>query len=75
VFGFLKPADLAGALVADNPQLKWADTSQRGYMVVDLTPARAVTEYRFVAGIRQRSTKLAGTKRIAADKGSGKLAV
>jgi alkaline phosphatase D len=73
--GFLKPADLAGALVADNPQLKWADTSQRGYMVVDLTPARAVTEYRFVAGIRQRSTKLAGTKRIAADKGSGKLAV
>jgi alkaline phosphatase D len=72
---FVKPADLAGALVAENEQLKWADTAQRGYMVVELTPARATTEYRFVAGIRQRSTQLAGTKRIATDKGSGKLTV
>jgi alkaline phosphatase D len=44
-------------------------------MVVELTPALAVTEYRFVAGVKQRSTRLAGTKRIVTGKGSGKLAV
>lgn len=73
--GFIPPQTLAGALVAENEQLKWADTSQRGYMVVELTPARAVTEYRFSAGIKQRSTRLAGTKRIVTEKGSGKLVV
>jgi len=72
---FIKPDTLAGAMVAENEQLVWADTAQRGYMVVELTPARAVTEYRFVAGVKQRSTRLAGTKRISTDKGSGKLAV
>jgi alkaline phosphatase D len=69
------PDRLAAAMVAENPQLKWADTAQRGYMVVDLTPASAVTEYRFTNGVKQRSAKLAGTKRIATDKGSAKLVV
>ncbi|MCR9180478.1 MAG: alkaline phosphatase D family protein [Erythrobacteraceae bacterium] len=73
--GFLPPETLAGALVAENEQLVWADTAQRGYMVVELTPTRAVTEYRFSAGIKQRSTKLAGTKRVTTEKGSGTLAV
>lgn len=72
---FVPPADLSAALVGTNEGLKWADTAQRGYMVVELTPARAVTEYRFMAGIKQRSTKLAGTKRIAAAAGSGTLEV
>lgn len=72
---FIKPDTLASAMVAENPQLQWADTSQRGYMVVELTPTRAETEYRFSSGVRQRSAKLAGTKRIATDKGSGKLVV
>jgi alkaline phosphatase D len=69
------PATMAASLVAENAQLKWADTAQRGYMVVELAPTRAVTEYRFTGGVRQRSTKLAGTKRITADKASGKLTV
>jgi alkaline phosphatase D len=73
--GFVPPATLAGALVAENEQLKWADTAQRGYMVVELTPTRAVTEYRFSAGIKQRSTKLAGTKRIVTEKASRTLEV
>lgn len=72
---FVKPDTLAAALVTENEQLKWADTAQRGYMAVELTPGRAVTEYRFVAGVKQRSTRLAGTKRIGTEKGSGKLAV
>jgi alkaline phosphatase D len=72
---FVPPATLAAALVGENDQLRWADTAQRGYMVVELTPARAVTEYRFTGGVKQRSTTLAGTKRIVADKASGTLAV
>ena len=47
----------------------------RGYMVVELTRARATTEYRFTGNVRQRSTKLAGTKRISAAAGAGKLDV
>lgn len=69
------PATMAAALVAENAQLQWADTAQRGYMVVELTPARAVTEYRFTGGVRQRSARLAGTKRIVNENGSGTLAV
>ncbi len=72
---FLKPETLAGALVAENAQLVWADTSQRGYMLVELTPGRTTNEWRFTSGVRQRSAQLAGTKRAATDKGSGKLAV
>ena len=72
---FVKPDTLAAALVTENAQLKWADTAQRGYMTVELTAARATTEYRFTGSVKQRSTKLAGTKMIATDKASGKLAV
>lgn len=72
---FIKPDTLAASLVAENEQLKWADTAQRGYMMVELTPARVTTEYRFVAGVKQRSTRLAGTKRLTSEKGSGKLSV
>lgn len=72
---FVKPETLAASLVAENAQLKWADTAHRGYMMVELTPARATTEYRFTGSVKQRSTRLAGTKVIATEKGSGKLVV
>ena len=68
------PSDvLAGALVGENAELQWADTSQRGYMTVELTPSTATTEWRFVEGIKTRSTKLAGTKRISTEAGSNML--
>jgi len=60
------PETLAALLVGENNELKWADTSQRGYMAVELTPQAATTEFRFVSGIRQRSTQLAGTHRVVA---------
>jgi len=72
---FIAPDTLASSLVAENPQLQWADTAQRGYMAVELTPARVTTEYRFTGSVKQRSVQLAGTKRISTDKGSGKLTV
>ena len=71
----IAPADFAASAVEANDQLKWCDTSQRGYMTVELTPERAVTEYRFVETIRTRSTRLAGRKRIESAAGSGALSV
>ncbi|MFM5918076.1 MAG: alkaline phosphatase D family protein [Novosphingobium sp.] len=61
---WMKPDEIARATVARNPQLKWCDMSQRGYMAVELTPAAATCEYRFLATVRQKSTALAGTKRM-----------
>ena len=69
----IAPSDVAAATVSANDQLKWVDSSQRGYLTVELTPTRATTEYRFVAGVKTRSTKLAGTKRISSEAGSHKL--
>ena len=66
----LPPRDFAGALVGHNPQLKWAETSRRGYMAVELTPAKAICEWRFNDTVRQRSTTLAGTHRLVADHGA-----
>ena len=69
------PDRLAAAVVGANDELKWADTSNRGYMTVNLTPQAMTTEYRFMAGIRQRSTRLAGTKQITSEAGSNSLSV
>lgn len=71
----ISPDTLAASLVAENPQLKWAETARRGYMTVEFTPARVATEYRFMAGVKQRSTQLSWTKRLSSDKGSAKLTV
>jgi len=66
---------LERALVDSNPQLQWADTSRRGYMAVELTPQAASCEWRFVSGVRQRSTALGGTHRMASALGSNTLAI
>lgn len=60
----IAPEDFARSLVEANEQLRWADTSQRGYMTVELTPQRATSEFRFVDTIKTRSTRLAGTKQV-----------
>ena len=70
---WMKPDELARATMARNPQLKWCDTSQRGYMAVELTPASATSEYRFLASVRQRGTALAGTKRMTVLAGQRKF--
>ena len=53
--------DIATALIADNPQLKWVDTSNRGYMTVNLTPEAATSNWHNVTSIRAHSTKLDST--------------
>ena len=61
---WLKPGDLVATTIGANPQLKWCDMAQRGYMAVELTPQSATSEFRFLATVRQRSTALSGTKRM-----------
>ena len=61
---WVKPDELARDSVAANRQLKWCDTSRRGYMAVELTPRAATSEWRFMASVRQKGTALAGVKRM-----------
>ncbi len=58
------PADLARDLVGRNPQLKWCDTAQRGYLALELTPKAATGEWRFLNSVRHRGTQLAGIQRM-----------
>jgi alkaline phosphatase D len=67
------PKDVARAFVATNPELVWADTSQRGYMMIDITPQRLTGEWLFMKTIKSRSTALAGTHRMTAERGRRKF--
>ena len=70
----MPPVDLARAVIARNPQLKWANTSQRGYVTVELTPTRATGEWLFLETIKQRSTGIAATHRMAVMRGVNRFA-
>ncbi|MBX9643739.1 MAG: alkaline phosphatase D family protein, partial [Novosphingobium sp.] len=70
---WLKPDEMARVTVERNRQLKWCDMSQRGYMAVELTPASATSEWRFLASVRQKGTALAGVKRMTVLAGQRKF--
>ncbi len=72
---WLKPDEMARVTVERNRQLKWCDTSQRGYMAVELTPGSATSEWRFLASVRQKGTALAGVKRMTVLAGQRKFSV
>jgi alkaline phosphatase D len=67
------PKEVAGAFVATNPELVWADTSQRGYMMIDITPQRVTGEWLFMRTTKSRSTALAGAHRMSAERGRRKF--
>ena len=64
---------LSGALIARNPQLKWANMDRRGYMAVELTPERASSEYRMLADPLTRGTALAGSHRVTSFAGRRRI--
>ncbi len=72
---WIKPSDFAAQAVRTNAQLKWADTGQRGYMSVTLTPDRATSEYRFLNTVRSRSTALASTTSLSTLAGNHALTI
>lgn len=49
------PKAIARALVETNAELKWCDTSRRGYMALTLTPDQVRNDWLFADTIRQRT--------------------
>ncbi len=71
--GWVSPDALARALTQRNPQLKWCDTAQRGYLAVELSPNQAIGEFRFLHNVRQRGAQLAGVQRMTVLAGQRKF--
>ncbi len=71
---FIPPDRLARSLIDASPELRWADTSARGYMTVTLTPDEARSEWLFLDTIRDRSTRIARRHSMAAARGARRLA-
>ena len=46
------PKTVAAALIASNRELKWCDTSRRGYMALTLTPDSATNDWIMVDTIK-----------------------
>lgn len=68
------PAErVARTLVEASPDLRWADTSGRGYLTVRLTPEAAHGEWVFLETIRERSTAIARRNRQTAQHGARRL--
>ncbi|MFM9829377.1 MAG: alkaline phosphatase D family protein [Sphingomonas sp.] len=53
--GRVDPKMVAAALVGGNPELKWADTSQRGYMAMTITPSRVRNDWVMIDTIKAKS--------------------
>jgi len=70
---WVDPAELARATVAASPQLKWADTSRRGYLTLALSPERATAEWLLLDTVRRRSTRLAGRHQMSVAHGTNRL--
>ena len=48
------PGVVAAGLVAASPELRWCDTSRRGYMALTVMPDRVANEWLFVDTVRTR---------------------
>jgi alkaline phosphatase D len=67
------PAKIAADFMAANPDLKWMDTSQRGYFTLTVTPECVEAEYIFVPATGGRTAIAAGEKMIVAEHGARRL--
>src|SRR5690606_14084214 len=63
------PKDVAQAFIRTNPELVWADTSRRGYMMLDVRPGRVTGQWVFMQDIKRRTTTLAGTHQMSVERG------
>ena len=57
------------ALRAVSPQLKWANTADRGYVTVQLTRERVTANWHNVAAVRTHSPALKSTHSMTAERG------
>jgi alkaline phosphatase D len=63
------PKVIAEAIIKASPELKWCDTSHRGYMMVSLTPAAATSQWVFMDTVQTRSQAVKGSKTLTAKRG------
>ena len=68
------PPAVARAMVGQNPQLKWADTSRRGYVTLKLTPERATGEFVFMDTVLRPSLALSGGHAMSVAHGTNRFA-
>ncbi len=55
----VSPDAMARAMVEASPDMRWADTSGRGYMTITLTPDAVRSDWLFLDTIRERSETIA----------------
>ncbi len=67
------PKVVAAALVKSSPELKWADTSRRGYMRLSITSSAATNEWVFMDTIASRSIAASDVHRMRVKRGAAKL--
>ena len=60
------------ALRAASPQLRWANTQDRGYATVAFTPDKVTADWHNVASIRTHELKLTSSRRLTAARGKRK---
>ncbi len=58
------PAVIARAMVANSPELKWMDSSNRGYMMLSLTQVAATNEWVFMDTIKTKSLAVKGGHKL-----------
>lgn len=63
------PKIVAQGFIAANPEMRWADTSRRGYMMIQITPQRVTGEWLFMRTIKARDTTLAGSHSMHVKRG------
>ncbi|GAA4766721.1 alkaline phosphatase [Stakelama sediminis] len=64
------PKTVAAALVSANPELKWCDTSNRGYMAMTVTPERVSNDWIFCNSITSRTSQARVGHSATVDRGS-----
>jgi alkaline phosphatase D len=63
------PSDIAKGLMATNSDLAFSDTSNRGYVSLEINPAEIVGTWHFMADVRTRTPALSGTHTMRVRKG------
>ena len=71
----IDPAEVARLMVETNPELKWCDTSRRGYMTLSLTPDAARCDWHLLETIAARSTAMLAAPTATVAHGSNRMSL
>ncbi len=69
------PAVIRAGLVAANPEMKWCDTSRRGYLTVAFTPESARCDWVFMSTIRDRTLATGAGQAATVQRGKRQMTI